>query len=172
MPDKIVDLNPAGHITVDVLEGPGDRTFLLQGQSDDSLVSLIIDREQAAALSTAGSELLDILEEHYSRDIHRLWIPREASMRLRMPAEPLFEVAEFQLGYDEQHDSVVIITIELPLGGRPDASDLGIVRFWITREQVIALVRKIEQILEPDLPICLACGQPMDPSGHHCLRDN
>ena len=93
-------------------------------------------------------------------------------MGLRMPAEPLFEVAEFQLGYDEQHDSVVVITIELSLRGHPDGSDLGIVRFWITREQVIALVRKIDRILEPELPICLACGQPMDLAGHHCLRDN
>ena len=93
-------------------------------------------------------------------------------MRLRMPAEPLFRVAEFQLGYDKQQDSVIIITIELPLRGHPDPSDLGIVRFWITREQVIALVRKIDQILGPDLPICLACGQPMDPSGHYCLRNN
>ena len=72
MPDKIIDLNPAEHITVDVIEGPRDRTFLLQGQSDDTLVSLTIDREQAAALSIAGSELLDILEEYYSREIKRL----------------------------------------------------------------------------------------------------
>lgn len=170
--DKIIDLNPAKHITVDVIDGPEERTFVLQGQSGDALVSLIIDGEQAAALSVAGSELLDILEEHYSREINRLGIPQEESMRLRLPADPLFEVAEFQLGYDEQQDRVVIITIELPLRGHPDGSELGIVRFWISREQVIALVRKIDQLFEPALPICLACGQPIAPSGHHCLRDN
>jgi uncharacterized repeat protein (TIGR03847 family) len=172
MSHEIIDLNPADHITIEALGEPDEFTFLLQGQTAGSPVTLVIDREQALALSEAGNELLEILEERYSREINQFQIPPLESMALRAPVEPLFEVAQFQLGYDAETDYVVIITIELPFGPSLDLQDVTIVRFWITREQMIALIRQIDQVVSDGFPICPACGRPAYPAGHHCLRAN
>jgi uncharacterized repeat protein (TIGR03847 family) len=173
MPREVIDLNPAEHITVGAMEDNGERVFLLQGQGSSRPVTLIIDHEQALALSIAGGELLDLVEEQYSREIDQFQIPPEASMLLRTPVQPLFEVAQFQLGYDAQHDSIVIISAELPIDPAGQGSgNVSVVRFWITREQMVGLIQQIERVVAEDGPPCPACGQPALSEGHVCVRMN
>jgi uncharacterized repeat protein (TIGR03847 family) len=172
MAQEIYDLDPAEHLTVDVIDEENDRIFLLQGQSGDSVVTLLIDQEQAVALSLASSELLDILAESFPREINPFAVPSPDTMSCQKPIHPLFQVAQFQLGYDDTRDETVIISIELPPDDELEAEDLRIVRFWISREQLVALVRQIEHIIDTYIPICPACGEPIKPDGHRCVRDN
>jgi uncharacterized repeat protein (TIGR03847 family) len=136
------------------------------------MVTLIIDVEQAAALAVAGSELLDVLEEQYPREINRFRVPSEDSMSLQRPIYPLFEVAHFQLGYDDERDQAAIIALELPPTDETAVEDLRVVRFWVTREQIVALVRHIENVMGTYVPICPACGEPIELEGHKCVRNN
>jgi len=173
MPRQVIDLNPVEHITVGTTEENGERVFLLQGQRGSQPVTLIIDHEQALALSVAGSELLDLVEEQYSREIDQFQVPPEEIMSLHTPVQPLFEVAQVQLGYDAQHDCIVIISAELPIdpsGEEPE--DVNVVRFWITREQMVGLIEQIERVVAEDYPPCPACGQPALLEGHVCVRMN
>jgi len=172
MANEIIDLDPVEHFTVNTVGEPEERMFLLQGQSDDILVTLIIDQDQALALSLAGSELLEMLEGHYSREINQFQIPPVEKMALRTPIEPLFQVSQFQLGYDDQRDYIVVITAELSFNGELDVQNLNVVRFWITREQMLGLIRQIDQVIAAGPPICPACGQPIEPDGHKCIRNN
>jgi uncharacterized repeat protein (TIGR03847 family) len=172
MPQEIIDLDPTESIAIEAMRDPSELLFLIQGQKDGQLVTLIIDHEQAVALSLAGGELLELLEETYAREINQFEIPSAESLVLREPVDPLFEIAEFQLGYDADRDYLVIITLELPIDPGIDASDLGIVRFWITREQMVALIRQIDQLILESPPVCPACGQLLQDKGHICLRAN
>ena len=171
MSGETIDLNPTEHFTLDAIGEFQDRLFVLQGQSQGTVVTLLIEQDQVQALSLACSELLDVLDEMYSREINQFQIPPIEAMDLHIPIEPLFEVAHFQLGYDEDSDTIVIISVE-PAAVEGLAEHPGTVRFWITREQMIGLIRKIEDVIDASPPTCPACGQPMDPEGHRCIRNN
>ena len=61
MPNKEIELNPVDFITVGTIGPKGQRIFHLQGGKDKQLVSLIIEKEQAWALSEAIREMLEDL---------------------------------------------------------------------------------------------------------------
>jgi uncharacterized repeat protein (TIGR03847 family) len=172
MSNEVIDLNPAAHITIDAIGEPGKRTFLLQGRAGEQLVTLILEQEQVLALSIAGDELLDILEEQYSRELNQFQIPSPETMVLQAPVEPLFQIAQFQLGYDADRDYLIIIAIELPTGPEFDVTNLAVVRLWFTREQMVALLDQIDNVISSGSPLCPACGEPMDPQNHTCIRNN
>ena len=140
MPNKEIELNPVDFITVGTIGPKGQRIFHLQGGKDKQLVSLIIEKEQAWALSEAIREMLEDLDERHPEleetemvDISKL------DMDLREPIEPVFRVAQMGLGYDEDRDMVVLVAQELvPTEEEldPSLTDPGIVRMWCSREQM------------------------------------
>lgn len=144
MPRKEIELNPVDFITVGTIGPKGQRIFHLQAGKDKHLVSLTIEKEQAAALSEAIRELIADLDERFPNpdgnptqvDISK-W-----DMDLREPITPVFRVAQMGLGYDEDRDLVVLVAQELVIieeGEDPSAVEPGIVRMWCSREQISAL---------------------------------
>ena len=170
--NTVIDLDPTDHITVDTFGASEERTFVLQAQAGERLVTLTIDSDQLLALSIAGNELLDILDEEYSRELYLLRIPSPELLALRSPIDPLFEIAQFQLGYDADRDTLLIIVVELPANLALEHTDLAVVRFWISREQMVALRRQIDQVLGISPRICPGCGQPIEAGAHKCIRNN
>jgi uncharacterized repeat protein (TIGR03847 family) len=49
-----------------------------------------------------------------------------------------------------------------------EESDLGRVRFWATREQMLSLARHGALVCAAGRPRCPLCGNPIDPEGHRC----
>src|SRR5512134_2160881 len=132
MPNIEIDLNPVDFITVGTIGPKGQRVFHLQARKGGQVVSLIIEKEQAWALSEAIRELVEDLDQRYptgdSSD------EGETNMELRDPIEPLFRVAQMGLGYDEDRNMVVLVAQELVASVEdepdPDALQPGIVRMW------------------------------------------
>jgi uncharacterized repeat protein (TIGR03847 family) len=143
MPNREIELNPVDFITVGTIGPKGQRIFHLQGGKDKQLVSLIIEKEQAWALSEAIREMLEDLDERHPEleepeavDLTKL------DMDLREPIEPVFRVAQMGLGYDEDRDMVVLVAQELVATGEeidPSLTDPGIVRMWCSRDQMRTL---------------------------------
>jgi uncharacterized repeat protein (TIGR03847 family) len=143
MSSREIELNPVDFITVGTIGPKGQRIFHLQGGKDKQLVSLIIEKEQAWALSEAIREMLEDLDERHpelkefeSVDLSTL------DMDLREPIEPVFRVAQMGLGYDEDRDMVVLVAQELVSTGEeidPTLADPGIVRMWCSRDQMRTL---------------------------------
>jgi uncharacterized repeat protein (TIGR03847 family) len=48
------------------------------------------------------------------------------------------------------------------------AGDPGRVRFWVSREQALALARHGAAVAAAGRPRCELCGNPIDPEGHVC----
>ncbi len=65
MPNIEIDLNPVDFITVGTVGPKGQRVFHLQAGKDEQIVSLIIEKEQAWALSEAIRELVEDLEQRF-----------------------------------------------------------------------------------------------------------
>ncbi|MFN8449331.1 MAG: DUF3090 family protein [Anaerolineae bacterium] len=134
------DLNPVDFITVGTVGPKGQRVFHLQAGKGDQIISLIIEKEQAWALSEAIRELVDDLDQRYP-ELEQTDLS-QFNMELRDPIEPMFRVAQMGLGYDEDRSMVVLVAQELVVQEEdvdPDTVQPGIVRMWCSRDQMRAL---------------------------------
>ncbi len=140
MPNSEIDLNPVDFITVGTVGPKGQRVFHLQAGKGSQIVSLIIEKEQAWALSEAIRELVEDLEQRFPGDAEA--DTAEYNMELRDPLEPIFRVAQMGLGYDEDRRMVVLVAqelVQLEEDVDPDSVQPGIVRMWCSRSQMRAL---------------------------------
>lgn len=136
-----IDLKPVDFITVGTIGPKGKRTFHLQAGKDGQLVSFVIEKEQAWALSEAIGELVDDLDERYG-DQTQVDL-KVLDMELREPIEPVFRVAQMGLSYDEDGRLIILIAQEMVTNTETEEEEpneeAGVVRMWCTREQMRAL---------------------------------
>jgi len=151
MPNGEIELDPVDYITVGTIGPKGKRLFHLQAGKGDQIISLIIEKEQARALSEALRDLLDSLAEASPEMAAPEVNLARWDMSLRDPIEPLFRVAQMGLGYDESRDLVVVVAHELVTteSGDPDPDlEPQVVRLWGTREQMRALSQYAQQVVK------------------------
>jgi uncharacterized repeat protein (TIGR03847 family) len=172
MARQVIDLNPAQQLMLDVRGASGEHIFVLQGRAREREVTLIIDQAQASALADATHQLFDLLDKQYPRPINDLEIPYLARMSPQEPVRRMLHVAYFQLAYQAESDRAVLIAAELRRIRTLTPQDPRLVRFWVTREQLLGIARRIERILVGPGPVCPACGQPLDAKGHYCVSSN
>lgn len=140
MPNIEIELNPVDFITVGTIGPKGQRVFHLQAGKGDQIVSLVIEKEQAWALSEAIKEMIADLDARFPPKTPPAGPP--PNMDLREPIEPLFRVAQMGLGYDEERDLIVLVAQELITTDTEiddEEMEPSIVRFWSTREQMRSL---------------------------------
>ncbi len=113
MTDFTYDLKPVQRIVADAVGQPGNRTFFLQARQGTRLVSLIMEKQQVAALAASTLQLLEELEEQNPKLTRAQSQVKRIS--LDMPLNPAFRVGQLGLGYDEEEDLVVIVAQSLAL---------------------------------------------------------
>ncbi len=161
-----IELNPVSHLTIGTIGPPGKREFYLQGSKGTDLISVIIEKQQAAMMASSLETLLEEIGEKFppDEDPESIW----TDMRLREPVDPLFRVGNIGLGYNEEFERVVIVTYELV----EEDEEPNAVSFWSTRAQAQSLIKHAFEIVRAGRPICGNCGQPIDPDGHFCPNRN
>lgn len=161
-PPEMIELSQADFITIDTIGPPGQRTFYLQAAQEDTLVTLIIEKEHAAAISVAITSVLERLGGAGGEP--------EPAMSLIQPVQPLFRVGKLELGYDETRDMLVVRAEELA----PEEQEyVAQVHIWATRAQMAALARKAVVAVASGRPTCPLCGEPINPGEKHvCVRGN
>ena len=162
------ELNPVSHLTVGTVGEPGNGIFYLQGSQGSQIISLVIEKEQAAMMAASFDSLLVDLNSKHPEGTRTAEEPIWGDMRLREPLTPLFRVGHMGLGYNEDSDQVVLIAYELVEEGE----EPNIVSFWTSRPQVRALIKQATAVVSAGRPICGNCGQPMDADGHFCPNRN
>lgn len=168
MPEFRYDFDPVDRITTGAIGEPGKRTFYLQARRGRQTISLVVEKEQVRALAEAVEQLLENLSEHNpllstSEDLLAF-----NDMNLEEPLEETFRVGQLGLGYDETRDLLVIIAQELDA----DDESADVARLTMSREQARALAREGAEAVERGRKRCPQCGEPMEPTGHFCLKKN
>ncbi len=144
-----IEFDPVDFVTVGTVGPKGRRLFHLQAGKAEQLVSLIIEKEQARALSEAVTEMLNDLSEKHP-DLPEAAVSPKIDMALRDPIDPLFRVAQLGLGYDELRDLVLLVAQELIVveEGEEPTQEPQIVRLWATRAQMRALSEHAQGIVK------------------------
>jgi uncharacterized repeat protein (TIGR03847 family) len=168
MPDQF-ELDSVDFVTIGTIGPPGQRVFHLQAGQDQVLLTLIIEKEQAASLADSIESILEEIEAKLglaTAEIDRSTL----DLDLREPILPAFHVGQMGLGYDKEQDRLLLVASELL--GEDTPAEPRTARIIATREQMYALVTHTREVVASGRPICGNCGRPIDPEGHFCPKSN
>jgi uncharacterized repeat protein (TIGR03847 family) len=159
---ELIELDHADFVTIDTIGPPGQRTFYLQAGQDDTLVSLIIEKEQATAIAVAIENVLSRLGRSEDE-------PELGGRDLIEPVSPLFRVGQLKLGYDEERDMLVIVAVEWTTESQPRTR----VHIWASLAQMAALAHQAAATVSSGRPSCPLCHEMINPGEEHvCDRGN
>jgi len=183
----VIELDPVDRITAGAVGEPGARTFFLQGRKGSQLVTLLVEKQQVQLLAASVVEILARVAGEGEPELPDE-LPDEA-MELEEPLVPEWRAGRLAIGYEEDRDMLVLEVEELlpdeEPGEEPEAGasisapnlgedepDAGKVRFWATRDQMLALARHGVAVCASGRPTCQFCGNPIDAEGHTCPAMN
>lgn len=170
MPKSTIELNPVTRITADAVGEPGHRTFYVQARKGQTLVTLLCEKEQVRALSTAIQQMLDELKVKYPKGANFMLLQMEVG--LEEPINPEYRIGQMGLGYDEEHDLIVLVAREL-VAEDVDEEDASVAKFFCSRAQIEALSRQALDVVSRGRPVCPLCQKPIDKDlEHFCPRSN
>jgi len=153
MPRSIIELDPVDFVTIGAVGPKGRRVFHLQAGKGGQLVTVIIEKQQAQALSEAIAEMLSDLDERSPGGSVNRGGSLRWDMSLREPVEPLFRVAQMGLGYDEERDLIVLVAQESAVDEDDvQTSDPQTIRLWGTRQQLRALSEHAQLVVQQGRP--------------------
>ena len=172
---------------------PGSRTFFLQARAGSRLTTVALEKEQVAVLAERLDALLDEVVRRTGGDPS---VPAIAPAELTdaapldQPIEEEFRVGTLTLAWDAEANRAVIEAIAVgPAGEDEDVADPGdtddgaeeaaevedarsllVVRLGGAMAR--AFVVRALAVVGAGRPPCPLCGQPLDPEGHVCPRQN
>ena len=161
------DFERPDFFTAGAVGKPGERVFYLQAREAGRLITLKCEKEQVRALG-----------EYLAGLITKLGAPKgklPTEMDLPPFAEPAWIVASMGVGYDEEHERIIVDAHELfeeEEEGQRAGAEPASARVRITREQAQAFAGRAEEVMKAGRPNSPVCSAPMDPTGHICPRSN
>jgi uncharacterized repeat protein (TIGR03847 family) len=175
MSAEIIELDEVEGLGTGAVGEPGQRAFYIQARTDQTQLTVLVEKEQVDLLATEAVAFLDKIADQYPELPFDL--PQTQST-LREPTVPLFRARLIGLGFDPERELVLIelrerSTDEDEDDDVADEDDDGYVaRIYATRAQVRAMAARGAEAVAGGRPPCPLCEQPMDPSGHRCPRWN
>ena len=170
MPKSVIELNPVNRITAGAEGEPGHRTFYMQARKGATVVTLLCEKEQVQALGLAVQQMLEELKTKYPKGANYMQL--QMDMSLEDPLAPVYRIGQMGLGYDEEHDLVVLVAREL-VPEDVSEEEASVSRFFCSRAQVEALARQALEVVSRGRPVCPLCQKPIDKDlEHFCPRSN
>jgi uncharacterized repeat protein (TIGR03847 family) len=184
VPRQIFFFDPPDRFVAGTVGQPGERTFFLQASGSGRVVSAALEKVQVAALAERLEELLDEARRR-GGDVPTL-APQELEdvAPLDQPIVEEFRVGTLALAWDGEEDKVVIeaLAVTDAVAGEDDAADQAILsdddegpdvlRVRLDPAAAKAFARRAARVVAAGRPPCPFCGQPLDPEGHICPRQN
>jgi uncharacterized repeat protein (TIGR03847 family) len=102
-----VELDPVDRITTDAIGEPGERVFYLQARRDDTLVTVLVEKQQVQLLAASILEILSRVGKETGQG------PAEEEMELEEPVEPVWRAGRLSIGYLEERDLILLELEEL-----------------------------------------------------------
>jgi len=162
--------------TVGTVGLPGERTFYLQLNSGNTVISASLEKSQVAALSERLEYMLKEI-----RLVHPL-APRPQLIRdslpLEMPVMDEFRIGSIAIFFDEDTQLIQIDLREVNTNDEdldddsPLLEDIQVIRLFISPSQAKTFHDRAELVIAAGRQPCPFCGSPIDPQGHLCARAN
>ena len=159
---------------------PGDRTFYLQASEDVRVISVTIEKQQVAVLAERLGSLLEEVANRFGADV-----PENAPDDLvdvdplSVPVEEEFRVGTMGLGWDAESKAVVIELLAMTEGEVDETVVLDdteegpdAVRVFLSPASARAFAERADRVVNAGRKPCPLCGEPLDPAGHICPRQN
>ncbi|SIR89024.1 DUF3090 domain-containing protein [Williamsia sterculiae] len=158
---------------------PGDRTFYLQAIHESRVVSVLLEKQQVQILADRIGALLE--------EIHRRFgtpLPPDAEgvgdlSPLVMPVDAEFRVGTMGLGWDAESEAVVVELLAITEGEFDESVVLDdteegpdAVRVFLTTGAARDFADRSSRVISAGREPCPLCAEPLDPSGHMCVRTN
>jgi uncharacterized repeat protein (TIGR03847 family) len=180
MAGQLFEFDPPDRFVAGTVGQPGERTFFLQATSGGRTVSVALEKVQVAALAEKLEELLDEVRRRQGADSAVPPVPPadlEDVAPLTAPVEEEFRVGTLALAWDDDSDTVLVEAQSME--GEPQeetdedvpfAGDL--LRVRLAPGAARAFAKRALRVVAAGRPPCPLCGNPLDPSGHVCPRQN
>ena len=144
---------------------PGDRSFYLQAIEDSRMVSVLLEKQQVTVLAERVTALLQEVARRFGPDVPTVAGDPDADP-LAVPLEEEFRVGTMGLGWDADSRTIVVELLAVSEEG-PDA-----LRVFLSPVQAKAFAERAEKVVSAGRPPCPLCAEPLDPTGHVCVRLN
>lgn len=146
------------HVTVGFTGQPGDRTFFLQAQQGEQLLTLQLEKGQVEGLGELLGQLLTRVDDEPATDWDR------DAMELRTPVEPAWQVGEVALGLDPDAERFALEVTEVVVS---EDAEPEFARIWCDRDQARRLAAHAVEVVGQGRPRCELCGRPTAVDGEH-----
>jgi uncharacterized repeat protein (TIGR03847 family) len=175
MSAEIIELEDVDALGAGAVGEPGQRAFYIQARTEQTQLTVLVEKQQVDLLSTEAVEFLDRIAETYPE------LPFDvpaAQSTLHEPTVPLFRAALIGIGFDPERELVLLELRERSENDDDESDDDDleddgyVARIYATRAQVRAMAARGAEAVAGGRPPCPLCEQPMDPAGHRCPRWN
>jgi uncharacterized repeat protein (TIGR03847 family) len=172
--------DPPDRFVAGTVGQPGDRVFFLQASGSGQVVSVALEKLQVSALAERLDELLDEVRRRQGTDSA---VPAASPPQLEdvapldTPVEEEFRVGTLALAWDDD-DALVIIEAQSATdaeetGAAADLeTDSDMLRVRLSPAVARAFAKRALRVVAAGRPPCPLCGNPLDPEGHICPRQN
>lgn len=159
---------------------PGDRTFYLQATEDVRTISVTIEKQQVVVLAERLGSLLEEVASRFGADVPAQAPDDEVDVEpLSVPVEEEFRVGTMGLGWDADSGAVVVELLAITEGEIDETVVLDdteegpdAVRVFLTPVAARAFAERADRVVNAGRKPCPLCGEPLDPAGHICPRQN
>jgi uncharacterized repeat protein (TIGR03847 family) len=148
---------------VEAIGEPGHRRFRLVAVIDGETYIAWMEKQQLDALGRALEQVLDQLPDRGPEVL-----PTHDPVEFDFATRRQFRVGRMELGFDEEHDRLVVIAHDIEADLDEDSGFTC--RF--TRSQARELSGEAATVVAAGRPRCVLCGQPMGQGPHACPQQN
>ncbi|MFY1694079.1 MULTISPECIES: DUF3090 domain-containing protein [unclassified Solwaraspora] len=198
MTHQVHAFEPPERFVAGTVGPPGERMFFLQARGGGRVVSVALEKVQVSLLAEKLEELLAEAQRRFGVDVPELPGGQSDNDPLETPVDEEFRVGTLGLAFDVDTSTVVIEAIavgEAEPEPEPDAEDdadagavaalladaedddaddpgLDRLRVRLTPAATRGFIDRARRVVAAGRPPCPLCGQPLDPRGHLCPRNN
>ena len=158
---------------------PGERVFFVQATEAGRTISVRCEKQQAQILSERMGDLLDEIAAKSDIPVPPAGGVVDDLDPLEMPVDAEFQVGTMGLGWDGERNQIVVELLAMD----PSATDESVVlsdaevapdalRVFLTPRRARQFVLRSERVVSAGRAPCPLCGEPIDTTGHLCVRLN
>jgi len=177
MTRQVYAFEPPERFVAGTVGPPGERAFFLQARGDGRLVSVSLEKVQVSLLAEKLDELLGEAHRRFGVVLPEPEVEPADNDPLESPVDEEFRVGTLGLAFDVDSSTVVIEAIAAGENDEEEepedeSSDLDRLRVRLTPAAAREFIERARRVISAGRPPCPLCGQPLDPAGHLCPRNN